>query len=127
MKQRVLAIDDNEHFVKLLEHGLTQRGYEVITATAPLEGIQLADESPPHAIVLDYDMPGVDGIETLRVLKNSRSTAGIPIIMLSGAIDPECEAQSLQEGAAQFLRKDAKNLTELLDRLEEALRKVTGS
>jgi len=98
----VLVIDDNEGLVKLVRRYLTDRDCRVIAATNGQEGLRLAQELLPDAIVLDVMMPEMDGWELLQRLRNRPQTAAIPVIICSVISDPEL-AYSL--GAALFLPK----------------------
>ena len=98
----VLVIDDNEGLVKLVQRYLTDRDCRVIAATNGQEGLRLAQELLPDAIVLDVMMPEMDGWELLQRLRNRPRTATIPVIICSVISDPEL-AYSL--GAALFLPK----------------------
>jgi len=98
----VLVIDDNEGLVKLVQRYLTDRDCRVIAATNGQEGLRLAQELLPDAIVLDVMMPEMDGWELLQRLRNRPQTATIPVIICSVISDPDL-AYSL--GAALFLPK----------------------
>jgi CheY-like chemotaxis protein len=98
----VLVIDDNEGLVKLVQRYLTDRDCRVIAATNGQEGLRLAQELLPDAIVLDVMMPEMDGWELLQRLRNRPQTATIPVIICSVISDPDL-AYSL--GAALFLSK----------------------
>ena len=98
----VLVIDDNEGLGRLLERYLTGERCRVMQAVSAADGLRLASEYRPDAIVLDIMMPEVDGWEILQTLRNQPRTAGIPVIVCSVVNDPEL-AFSL--GAAQIWRK----------------------
>jgi CheY-like chemotaxis protein len=98
----LLVIDDNEGLVQLLERYLTDQAGRIIAASNGTEGVRLAQELRPDAIVLDIMMPEVDGWEVLQTLRNHPRTAQIPVIICSVFNDPEL-AYSL--GATVFLSK----------------------
>jgi CheY-like chemotaxis protein len=98
----VLVIDDNEGLVKLLDDYLTGHACQVIAATDGPEGLRLAQELVPEAVVLDVMIPGMDGWEVLQRLRHHPQTADIPVIMCSVLDSPEL-AHSL--GASLFLSK----------------------
>jgi len=98
----VLVIDDNEGLVALLEDYLTGHACRVIPALSGHEGLQLAQEMLPNAIVLDVMMPKMDGWELLQRLRNHSYTADIPVIICSVINNPDL-AYSL--GASLFLPK----------------------
>lgn len=113
---RVLVIDDNEGLVKLLDRYLTDHAYRVIAATSGQEGLRLAQELLPDAIVLDVMMPGMDGWELLQRLRAEPRTSDIPVVICSVIHDPDL-AQSL--GASAFLPKPVSR-----DDVLQALRRI---
>jgi CheY-like chemotaxis protein len=113
---RVLVIDDNQAILQLFERYLTPQHYEVIKARSGPEALQLVVDHRPEAILLDVMMPGTDGWQILRSLKQDPATEAIPILVCSVLKEPEL-ARSL--GAQAFLKKpvDRLVLLETLDRL----------
>lgn len=98
----ILAIDDNPDALQWLERALAGSRYRLIGATSPEQGIALAAQFSPWAIVLDVMMPSMDGWEALGRLRAHPATAHIPIIVTT--ILPQ-ESLALALGAAAFLRK----------------------
>jgi CheY-like chemotaxis protein len=98
----VLIIDDNEGLVGLLERYLTDQACQVVAAVNGREGLRLAQELLPDAIVLDVMMPGMPGWEVLQQLQGDPQTADIPVVVCSVIIEPEL-ARAL--GASIFLSK----------------------
>ncbi len=98
----VLVIDDNQGLVELLERYLSGHNCRVISANSGQEGLELAQQIPPDAIILDAMMPGMSGWEVLQTLRVRKETGTIPIIVCSVFNDPEL-AYSL--GASYFLSK----------------------
>ncbi|MCI0713837.1 MAG: response regulator [Chloroflexi bacterium] len=98
----ILIIDDNEGLVNLLDRYLTGNAYQVVSAQSGWQGLQLANELLPDAIILDVMMPEMDGWELLQRLKSIEQTAKIPVIICSVFNDPEL-AYSL--GASLFIAK----------------------
>jgi len=99
---RVMLIDDNEGLIELFRRYLGQAGYSVIEARNGAEGLRLARERHPEAILLDVLMPGLDGWALLAQLKADPTTMHIPVIVCSVFDDPGL-AQSL--GAAAYIAK----------------------
>mgnify|MGYP000863299936 CR=1 FL=1 len=98
----VLVIDDNAGLVKMIERYLADQDCIVLVAMDGVEGIELARQTTPDAIVLDVMMPGMDGWEVLQWIRNNPRTADVPVVVCSVIDDPEL-AYSL--GATLFLRK----------------------
>jgi len=99
---RVLIIDDNEGLVDLLHHYISTNVYQVFTAYTGTDGLQIASELQPDAIIMDLMMPDMDGWELLQNLRTASTTRDIPVIICSVIHDPEL-AYSL--GADDFIAK----------------------
>ncbi len=82
---RVLLIDDNSNLRFVLRLRLENLGFEVLEAEDGKTGVQLAIEHQPTVILLDFEMPGMDGLEAASLLKENKKTVEIPIILLSSA------------------------------------------
>jgi len=82
-KARILIIEDDSVTSAVIEDIFTKNGYIVSTADSGEEGIELARKFKPDVIILDLMLPGIDGMEVARILRNERETVGVIIIMLS--------------------------------------------
>lgn len=111
----ILIIDDNEGLVSLLQRYLTDQACRVVAAANGQEGLRLAGELVPDAIVLDVMMPGMPGWEVLQRLRNEAQTADVPVIVCSVINEPEL-AQAL--GATIFLAKPVRQI-DVLDALRQ--------
>lgn len=123
-RPQVLIVDDSPDVHRLLRARLRHEDLELRTATSGDEGLAAALASPPAIIVLDIDMPGVDGFEVLRKLKNNAATVNIPVIMLSGLQSSEDKVTAFDLGAVDYITKPF-DITELRVRLRSALRLAT--
>ncbi len=101
---KILIIDDTPVNLQLLGEAL-QHKYIVQVATSGEKGLQLAENSPPDLILLDIMMPGMDGFEVCRQLKQKRKLSSIPVIFITALNDVETELQCLSLGAVDFLNK----------------------
>jgi CheY-like chemotaxis protein len=102
----VLLVDDNEDQRLFYSEALCQAGYVVFLAANGNEGVHLALSQPPHAIVMDMFMPGLDGWEATRVLKSYVQTRLIPIIGLSSVLSEGAHSDAaLQAGCSRLLVK----------------------
>ncbi len=89
MTKRILIIDDDPDILAVAQLALeTVGGWDVITAFSGKEGIDLAREERPDAILLDVMMPEMDGIATLRVLQSGSETNAIPVILMTAKVQP---------------------------------------
>ncbi len=98
----ILIIDDNDGLVDLMRRYLEETACHVLTAGRGEDGLRLAKEHQPHAIIMDLMMPGMDGWEVLQHLRTSEDTQNIPVMICSVINDPDL-AFSL--GASQFIEK----------------------
>lgn len=102
---QVLVVDDEPDLCELIEYNLTQSGHAVTTAQDGIEAIELAQSTVPDVIVLDVMMPGLNGIEVAKRLRNQTQTASIPIIMLTALAEEINELEGLNAGADDYITK----------------------
>src|SRR5450755_1084737 len=105
MTARVLVVDDILSNVKLLEAKLTAEYFEVVSAFNGLECLAKMDAAPPDIVLLDVMMPGMDGFEVCRRIKNNPKTAHVPVVMVTALDQPSDRVAGLQAGADDFLTK----------------------
>jgi len=110
MSARVLIVDDVRANLKLLEVRLSAEYFEVVTATSGQEAIDIAERGLCDIILLDVMMPGMDGFEAARRLKNSPATMHIPIVMVTALDQPSDRVRGLEAGADDFLTKPVNDL-----------------
>ena len=115
-RKRLLVIDDDPDAVYLLQENLDPKAYEIIGTRSGQDGLRMAREEQPKAILLDIIMPGMDGWMVLHDLKNDPLTARIPVILLT-IVDKK--ALGFQLGAEAYLLKplEPRAVRETLDRL----------
>lgn len=107
-RSRVLVVDDDPQIHELVERHLRDFGVLLQHADGGAEALAMALASPPDLIVLDADMHSMDGLETIRRLRQSKTLESVPVILLTGSADDELEVQAFRNGAADFLRKPFK-------------------
>lgn len=105
MTARVLVVDDILSNVKLLEAKLSAEYFEVVTAFNGLEALEKVEESEPDIILLDVMMPGMDGFEVCRRIKQNPKTAHVPVVMVTALDQPSDRVAGLEAGADDFLTK----------------------
>ena len=115
----VLLVEDDEPLVASIRRILAYEGYMVRTATTGLAGLQLAREAPPDLVILDVNLPGLDGFEVARRL---RAGGGVPVLILSARDSVEDRVAGLEAGADDYLVKPFA-VEELLARVRARLRR----
>ena len=121
MSARILVVDDIAPNVKLLEAKLTSEYYDVVTAMNGEEALKKVDETKPDIVLLDVMMPGMDGFEVCRRMKENPEHAHIPVVMVTALTDTEDRVKGLQSGADDFLSKPV-NDTALMARVRSLVR-----
>ncbi len=123
-KPLVLVVDDDHKILRLLRIELTAQGFQVIMAERGEDALQLVERQRPDMVVLDIIMPGMDGLD---VLKRIRETSGVPVILLTAKGTDSDKIQGLELGADDYLTKPF-SMRELVVRLRAlARRPVDGT
>jgi len=104
MTGKILLVEDEMFVRELYERVLKQSSLEVITAGDGITGLQAADEKP-DLILLDIMIPGLNGIEVLRRLKQNANTSSIPVVLLTNLGQESIIKQALDLGASGYLMK----------------------
>ena len=120
--KRVLVVDDDTKTVELVKLYLNRDGYRVLTAYDGAEALRLAREGHPDLIVLDLMLPGIDGLEICRTLRNE---SDVPIIMLTAKTTDEDKLTGLGLGADDYVTKPF-SPRELAARVRTVLRRLPG-
>jgi class 3 adenylate cyclase/CheY-like chemotaxis protein len=117
---RVLVVDDQPPNIRLLEAILTPRGYDVRAASSGEEALAAIDEGDVDLVLLDIVMPGMDGYQVCRAIRERPATAYLPVVMVTASGD-EQKIKALEAGADDFLTKPV-NQSELLARVASLAR-----
>lgn len=103
--RKILVIDDEESNQKLVSSILESKGFEVLQAYDGVEGLRMAREAGPDLILMDIQMPELDGIETFKILKTDISTKSIPIIALTALAMSGDRKKLLDIGFDEYIAK----------------------
>ena len=117
MNPRILLIDDDPSITRLLSRVFLKHKFEVIVANNGSEGIRMARENGPEAIILDLSLPHLNGWQICREI---RRFSNAPILIYSGNNDPDTKDSILAEGANYFLAKPA-HLRDLVAAIQGAV------
>ena len=120
---RVLLVDDEIDFLSSLAQRLELRGLPVLTAGSGFEALEILDREPQDVVVLDVRMPGMDGIETLRRIKDRHPQ--VQVVMLTGHADLESSIEGMRFGFFDYLTKPVK-LAQLVEKIDEAFSRRRG-
>ena len=117
MKIRVLLVDDEEEFVETLAQRLEVRGFDVTTALNGADALERVEHEGVDLVILDLQMPGVDGIGVLRKIKELKPL--VEVIMLTGHATVETAIEGMKLGAFDFLIKPTET-EELVEKINRA-------
>lgn len=120
MKERILIIEDDEGILRVLRRGLGYEGYIIDTALDGENGLHLARERRPDLVILDWMLPGMDGLE---VCQRLRALGSMPILMLTARDTVQDRVQGLDVGADDYMTKPFE-LDELNARIRALLRRT---
>ena len=102
-RMKMMLVDDEERFLKTTQKLLSKKGYDVLTATGGAEALEKLAGHNIHVVVLDVKMPGMDGIQTLREIKNKHPLT--EVVMLTGHATVETAIEGMKLGAFDYLMK----------------------
>ena len=105
MSFRIVAVDDNAVVTQLISAVLGQGGYDVEVAASGGEALVALQRNPPDLLLLDLQMPGLDGLEVLRILRGQKVCNGMPVLVLTAESDTHYVARAREMGAAGYLLK----------------------
>lgn len=104
-KEQILVVDDEEDILELVRFNLSKEGYQVICAATGEKAVEIARSELPNLVVLDLMLPGMDGLEVAKFLKNDPETQNIPIIMLTAKGEESDVVTGLELGADDYVTK----------------------
>lgn len=114
---KVMLVDDEREFIEILSQRLETRGLKVIVATSGQEALAMTDDQNFDVAVVDFAMPGINGIETLKQIKEKRPD--IEVIMLTGQGTIQSGIEAMKHGAIDYLEKPV-DLTLLMEKIRLA-------
>ena len=120
MAQKILIVDDHEHLRRILASILRVRGYEIHEAGTAAQGIERALSTQPHLILMDIQLPGIDGITALKQLRAEPKTRSIPVIAITASAMTHNRQTMLAEGFDGYQTKPI-SLKDFLGEVEKVL------
>ena len=121
-KKVILTIDDEEHILDLLEYNLEKGGYDVLRAETGEKGLAIMKTMQVDLVLLDYMLPGIDGIEVLKTMRSDPALTAMPVIMLTAKGEEIDKVLGLEMGADDYLSKPF-GIRELQARVKALLRR----
>ena len=121
-KEKILVVDDEEDILELVKYNLAKEGYQVVSALSGEQALTRAREDNPDVILLDLMLPGLDGLDVCRHLKNNPNTSAIPVIMLTAKVEDADIVSGLELGADDYITKPFSPRV-LLARIKAVLRR----
>lgn len=118
--EKVLVIEDNEDNLRLITYALQRAGYEVVKAITGEDGVELALKERPYFIVVDINLPGIDGLETTRRIRSSGMDGKIPIVAITSYAMAGDREKIMAAGCNAYFEKPIDPLT-IVDSIHEAL------
>ncbi|MBE9529904.1 MAG: response regulator transcription factor [Proteobacteria bacterium] len=104
-KERILIVEDEEDILELVRYNLSREGYQVLCTTSGEEALKITKSESLNLIILDLMLPGIDGLEVAKILKNDSKTRDIPIIMLTAKGEEADIVTGLELGADDYITK----------------------
>lgn len=116
----ILIVEDNEKNMKLARDVLQSKGYETLEAITGEDGVRIAIERKPDLVLMDIQLPGINGIEALRQVRADPGCARIPVVAFTASVTPTDRSQISAAGFDGFLSKPI-NLKEFLETVKRLL------
>ncbi len=104
-REQILVVDDEEDILELVRFNLSKEGYQVLCAATGEKAVEIARAELPDLMVLDLMLPGMDGLEVTKFLKNNPETQHIPIVMLTAKGEESDVVTGLELGADDYVTK----------------------
>jgi len=120
---KILIIEDNPKNMKLAVDILTKTGHTVLQAVEASHGLELADQELPDLVLMDIQLPGMDGLAATRKLKKGEKTGPIPVIALTAYAMKGDQQKIMAAGCDDYIAKPIR-LQPFLDKIEEWQRKI---
>ena len=103
--QRILVVEDNERNLKLIRDVLQFAGYEIVEASSGEQGVALAQDCEPDLVLMDLQLPQMDGTEALRLLRESPRTRDVPVVAVTAFAMREDRERAFGAGFDGYLQK----------------------
>jgi two-component system cell cycle response regulator DivK len=113
----ILIVEDNEKNMKLVRDILQHKGYATLEAETGNDGVRLAIERKPDLILMDIQLPDIDGIQALRLIRAEPSLDAVPVLAVSASVMPDEQVKIVNSGFDAFITKPI-NIRQFLENVE---------
>ena len=117
---KILIVEDNEKNLKLVRDILQFKGYQTIEAETGNEGVRLAIEQVPDLILMDIQLPDIDGIEALRQIRENHALDAVPVLAVSASVMPSDKQKIVASGFDAFISKPI-NVKQFIESVQKFL------
>jgi DNA-binding NtrC family response regulator len=117
MSEKVLLVDDEKEYLEIMSERMQARDMDVTTATSARQALEIIEKESFDAIILDFQMPGMDGMDALKAIKAKKPE--LQIILLTGYATVEKSVEAMKFGATDFIEKPA-DLEVLAEKIKKA-------
>jgi len=121
----ILIVEDNKKNLKLVRDVLQVKGYETLEAGTAEDGLKLARALAPDLILMDIQLPGMNGIDALKALRAEPATAAIPVVAITASVMQQDRQEIMRAGFIGFIEKPI-NLRNFLDTVQRAVKARTA-
>ena len=119
---KIVIVEDDKFLRELITQKVQKEGYQVVEATNGEEGVAKTKAEKPDLVLLDLILPGIDGFEVLRQIKEDSEISGIPVVILSNLGQKDDVERGIQLGAADYLVKAHFTPGEILAKIKAVLK-----
>ena len=116
----ILIVEDNEKNMKLVRDILQHQGHTTLEAVTGADGVRIAREARPDLVLMDIQLPDIDGITALREIRKERALDAMPVLAVSASVMPDEQQKVLTSGFDAFIAKPI-NLKQFLDTVQRFL------
>jgi two-component system cell cycle response regulator DivK len=123
--KKILIVEDNEKNMKLVRDILRHQGHVTLEAVNGLDGVRLAEQERPDLVLMDIQLPDIDGIEALGRIRKDTSLDAIPVLAVSASVMPDDQQKIISSGFDAFITKPI-NLKQFVETVQRFLQNGRG-
>ena len=123
--KKILIVEDNEKNMKLVRDILRHQGHATLEAVNGLDGVRLAEQEHPDLVLMDIQLPDIDGIEALGRIRKDTSLDAIPVLAVSASVMPDDQQKIISSGFDAFITKPI-NLKQFVETVQRFLQNGRG-